>query len=171
MGIERPSTRMDMGQHLVMVTLKVFLGEAFHWIEWIGIFCSLVHQNIQDVCREANCTYQLSVRCVLKCHPKQMWGERGLQIRISTPKGDLWTSECHACRPTTSPWQARYTSGNPAWLNRFAERVRRHLIDLSRRRESSKTDVIGQITQRLQSNIHLTLNNGRGTGLERLQIQ
>lgn len=45
--------------------------------------------------------------------------------------------------------------GNPAEFNWFAERVRGHLIDLSRIGESSQTDIIERITQRLQLNDRL----------------
>ena len=166
-GLERPFVRVENDKNSsIKATLRVYHGEALRWFEWIAMFHSLVHQtgkcpaeklailtsHLSDECRVIiyGCggdeeSYKIALQRL-----KQTYGRRDVMRAIHFQALD----------------NLEAPRGNPTEFCRFAERVRGHLIDLTRIGEMGHADIIEKITLKLQLNDRLAWNDGRGTGLE-----
>ncbi len=166
-GLERPLIRSDFDKNSsIRASLRIYQGEALRWFEWIAMFHSLVHQTSKSPAEKlAILTSHLSDECRViiygcggdeECYKialqrlKETYGRRDVMRAIHFQTLD----------------NLEAPRGNPTEFCRFAERVRGHLIDLTRIGEMGHADIIEKIALKLQLNDHLAWNDGRGTGLE-----
>ena len=158
--MERPIARRDAGSTTVGATLETYNGEALRWFEWIAIFHALVHQTPRTLAEKlAILTKHLSTDCRIVVYGSA-GDEEAYKCALQRLKATYGRRDVMRAVHLQALDRLEVPRNNPAEFCRFAERVRGHLIDLSRIGESGQTDIIERITQRLQLSDRLAWNDG-----------